>query len=185
MSRLMSFAPATLALVVLLSSSPASVAADCPAFLNHDFKKLHFSQSVNLCKEFAGRPLLIVNTASHCGYTPQFKGLEALHRQYAARGLVVVGFPSDDFNQEAKSEAKTADVCYVNYGVTFTMLAPSSVTGAKGNPVFRELNRRAGEPSWNFNKYLVSADGKSVQRFDSDVTPDSPQLTRAVEQLLN
>ena len=101
------------------------------------------------------------------------------------RAVVVVGFPSDDFNQEAKSEAKTADVCYVNYGVTFTMLAPSSVTGAKGNPVFRELNRRAGEPSWNFNKYLVSADGKLVQRFDSDVTPDSPQLTRAVEQLLN
>jgi glutathione peroxidase len=124
--------------------------------------------------------MLIVNTASHCGYTPQFKGLEALHRKYQARGLVVVGFPSDDFNQEAKSEAKTADVCYVNYGVTFTMLAPSLVTGAKGNPVFSELNRRAGEPSWNFNKYLVGADGKSVQRFDSD----APQLTRAIEQLL-
>jgi glutathione peroxidase len=73
----------------------------------------------------------------------------------------------------------------VNYGVTFTMLAPSSVAGTKANPVFRELNRRAGEPSWNFNKYLVSADGKVVQRFDSDVTPDSPQLTRAVEQLLD
>jgi len=73
----------------------------------------------------------------------------------------------------------------VNYGVTFTMLAPSSVTGAKDNPVFRELNRRAGEPSWNFNKYLVSADGKWVQRFDSDVTPDSPELTRAVEKLLD
>ena len=160
-------------------------AAQCPAFLNQDFKKLRSEQSINLCEAYAGKPLLIVNTASHCGYTPQFKGLEALHRQYAARGLVVVGFPSDDFNQEAKSEAKTADVCYVNYGVTFTMLAPSPVTGAKGNPVFRELNRRAGEPSWNFNKYLVSADGKSVQRFDSDVTPDSPQLTRAVEQLLN
>ena len=72
----------------------------------------------------------------------------------------------------------------MNYGVTFTILAPTSVTGAKDNPVFSELNRRAGEPSWNFNKYLVSADGKSVQRFDSDVTPDSPQLTRAIEQLL-
>jgi glutathione peroxidase len=185
MSRSLSFVSAALALAAMLTAAPATLAADCPAFLDHDFKKLHSSQSVNLCEEFAGRPLLIVNTASHCGYTPQFKGLEALHRQYASRGLVVIGFPSDAFNQEAKSEAKTADVCYVNYGVTFTMLAPSPVTGTKGNPVFRELNRRAGEPSWNFNKYLVSADGKSVQRFDSDVTPDSPQLTRAVEQLLN
>ena len=185
MGRFLSFASAALALAAMLTAAPATLAADCPAFLDHDFKKLHSSQSVNLCKEFAGRPLLIVNTASHCGYTQQFKGLEALHRKYQARGLVVVGFPSNDFKQEAKDEAKTADVCYVNYGVTFTMLAPSAVTGTGANPVFRELNRRAGEPSWNFNKYLVSADGKSVQRFDSDVTPDSPQLTRAVEQLLD
>jgi glutathione peroxidase len=185
MARFLSFASATFALASLLVAVPATRAADCPAFLDHDFKKLHSSQSVNLCNEFAGRPLLIVNTASHCGYTPQFKGLEALHKKYQARGLMVVGFPSDDFNQEARSEAKTADICFVNYGVTFTMLAPSSVTGAKDNPVFRELNRRAGEPSWNFNKYLVSADGKSVQRFDSDVTPDSPELSRAVEKLLD
>lgn len=95
---------------------------------------------------------------------------------------MVVGFPSDDFNQEAKDEAKTADM---NYGATFTMLAPSSVGGSKAKPVFVELNRRAGEPSWNFNKYLVSADGKIVQRLDSDVTPESPQFARAVERLLD
>jgi len=175
---------ASLVATALLASATTR-AADCPAFLDHEFSKLHSSQSVNLCETVAGRPLLIVNTASHCGFTPQFKGLEALHRQYQARGLVVVGFPSDDFNQEAKDEAKTADICFVNYGVTFTMLAPSAVTGDQANPVFRELNRRAGEPSWNFNKYLVSADGKVVQRFDSKVTPDSPQLVRAVEQLLD
>jgi glutathione peroxidase len=177
--------PAALVLVAGLLSGSEVTAGQCPAFLNQDFKKLRSEQSINLCEAYAGKPLLIVNTASHCGYTPQFKGLEALHRKYQDRGLVVVGFPSDAFNQEAKSEAKTADICYVNYGVTFTMLAPSAVTGTKANPVFRELNRRAGEPSWNFNKYLVSADGKRVQRFDSDVTPDSPQLTRAVEQLLD
>ena len=147
--------------------------------------KLRSSEQLDFCQAFQGKVILAVNTASNCGYTPQFKGLEALYQKYKDQGLVVVGFPSDDFNQEAKSEAKTADVCYVNYGVTFTMLVPSSVTGAKGNAVFRELNRRAGEPSWNFNKYLVSADGEVVQRFDSGVTPDSPQLTRAVEQLLN
>jgi glutathione peroxidase len=178
------FAPALAAAALLLLSGTAR-AADCPAFLNHDFQKLHSSDSVNLCSAYAGKPLLIVNTASHCGYTPQFKGLEALHRKYRERGLVVVGFPSDDFNQEANDQAKTADICYINYGVTFTMLAPSPVTGRNANPVFQELDRRTQEPSWNFNKYLVSADGRTVQRFDSSVTPDSPELTRAVEQPLN
>lgn len=184
MSRILSFLPATLALAALLAAAPAAHAADCPAFLNHDFKKLRSSQNVNLCKEYAGRPLLIVNTASHCGYTPQFKGLESLHQKYKERGLVVVGFPSDDFKQEAKDEAETADVCFVNYGVTFTMLSPSAVTGRAANPVFQELGRRTEPPSWNFNKYLVSADGKFVQHFDSGVRPDSVELQKAIEKLL-
>jgi glutathione peroxidase len=176
--------PTLASLAALLFFSTGVGAADCPAFLNRDFQKLHSSESINLCKSFAGRPLLIVNTASHCGFTPQFKGLEALHRKYRDRGLVVVGFPSGDFNQEAKDQAETADVCYINYGVTFTMLAPTAVTGQKANPVFLELNRRAGEPSWNFNKYLVSGDGKAVEHFDSRVTPDAPKLLSAIEQLL-
>jgi len=173
-----------LAAAALLFLSGTTLAADCPAFLNHDFQKLRSSQRINLCTEYAGRPLLIVNTASHCGYTPQFKGLEALHRKYQARGLAVVGFPSDDFNQEANDQAETAEICYINYGVTFTMLAPSSVTGKDANPVFAELDRLAGEPSWNFNKYLVSADGKVIRHFDSSVRPDSVDLERAIEQLL-
>ncbi len=153
-------------------------------FLDHDFKKLHTSDSVNFYSAYAGQPLLIVNTASHCGYTPQFKGLEALHRKYMDRGLVVLGFPSNDFNQEAKDQAATADICYVNHGVTFTMLAPSSVTGRNANPVFQELGRRTQAPMWNFNKYLVDADGKLVQYFGSEVAPDSATLTTAIEQLL-
>ena len=185
MVRFLPFASATLALAAMLTAAPAARAADCPAFLDHDFKKLHSSQSINLCKEFAGRPLLIVNTASHCGFTPQFKGLEALHKKYQSRGLAVIGFPSDDFKQEAKDEAETADVCFVNYGVTFTMLSPSSVTGGAANPVFRELGRRSSAPSWNFNKYLVSADGKLVRHFDSRVKPESAELQQAIEQLLN
>ena len=184
MSRILSFAPATLALAALLVTAPAALAADCPAFLDHEFKKLRSSQSINLCTEFAGKPLLIVNTASHCGYTPQFKGLEALHQKYKARGLVVIGFPSDDFKQEAKDEAETADVCYVNYGVTFTMLSRSAVTGSAANPVFQELGRRSDAPGWNFNKYLVGADGKVVQHFDSGVRPDSVEVQQAIEQLL-
>ena len=184
MGRSLSFASAALALAALLAAAPATRAADCPAFLDQDFKKLRSSQSVNLCKQFAGRPLLIVNTASHCGFTPQFKGLEALHRKYQARGLVVVGFPSDDFQQEAKDEAETADVCYLNYGVTFTMLSPSAVTGSAANPVFQELNRRSTAPAWNFNKYLVSSDGKLIRHFGSRVAPESTELNQAIEQLL-
>jgi glutathione peroxidase len=132
--------------------------AACSAYLDHDFQKLHSNETVNICKAYAGKPLLIVNTASHCGYTPQFTGLESLHQKYRKRGLVVLGFPSDDFNQEAKDQAETAQVCYVNYGVTFTMLAPLPVKGAAANPVFKELNRQSREPSWNFNKYLVKPD---------------------------
>jgi glutathione peroxidase len=173
--------PLTLSLLFLAGSAWAD---GCPAFLNHDFQKLHSSQTVNICKAYAGKPLLIVNTASHCGYTPQFKGLEALNEKYKRRGLVLVGFPSDDFNQEAKDEAETAQVCYENYGVTFTMLSPLPVKGAAANPVFKELNRQSHEPTWNFNKYLVKPDGSVTQYFDSDVTPESPELTQAIERLL-
>lgn len=162
----------------------APQAQQCPAFLDQDFRKLHSSQSVNLCKAFAGKPLLVVNTASHCGYTPQFKGLEAIHARYKDQGLVVVGFASDDFNQEAKDEAEAADTCFVNFGVTFTMLAPQHVKGPDANPVFRELARQTEAPGWNFNKYLVRADGTVARHFESRIAPDSPQFIQAVESLL-
>jgi glutathione peroxidase len=165
-------------------AAQAPVAQQCPSYLDHDFRKLHSSQSVNLCRTFAGRPLLIVNTASHCGFTPQFKGLEAVHTKYKDRGLVVVGFSSDDFNQEAKDEAEAADTCFLNYGVTFVMLAPQHVKGPEANPVFAELARQTQAPSWNFNKYLVQRDGKVAQYFDSRVTPESQQFGEAVEKLL-
>jgi glutathione peroxidase len=159
-------------------------AAACPAYLNREFRRLHSSQKVNLCTLAAGRPMLLVNTASHCGYTSQFKGLQALHEKYGQRGLVVVGFPSDSFNQESADASETAEVCYVNYGVKFTMVETTPVKGADANPVFRELARQAREPSWNFNKYLVSADGKVAKYFASNVTPDSPELAGEIERLL-
>ena len=162
----------------------ASAAEACPAFLNQEYRKLHSSEGVNLCKLVAGKPMLIVNTASHCGFTPQFKGLEEAYQKYKARGLVVVGFSSDDFNQEAKDEAEAATMCFINYGVKFTMLAPQHVRGPEANPVFKELARQTQEPKWNFNKYLVTADGKVAQYFGSDVTPDSQQFNQAVEKLL-
>ena len=135
-------------------------------------------------KDFAGKVLLIVNTASKGGLTPQFEGLEALHQKYRARGLVVVGFPSDDFHQEANDEAETAEVCFVNYGVKFPILAPTPVRGRDANPVFRELARQTREPSWNFNKYLVAADGRVVAQFGSTTGPDSQALANAIEKLL-
>jgi glutathione peroxidase len=168
----------------LLGASGRASAGQCPAFLDHDFQKLHTSEHVNLCTAFAGKPLLVVNTASHCGYTPQFSGLEAINQKYKSRGLVVIGFPSDDFNQESNDPAETAQVCYENFGVTFTMLSTLPVKGTAANPVFRELARQKQEPSWNFNKYLVRPDGTVVAHFDSDVTPESPEFNAALEQLL-
>jgi len=162
----------------------ASAAESCPAFLDQEYRKLHSSESVNLCTLGAGKPLLIVNTASHCGFTPQFKGLEEAYQKYKARGLVVVGFASDDFNQEAKDEAEAATMCFLNYGVKFTMLAPQHVKGPEANAVFKELARQTREPMWNFNKYLVTADGKVAQYFDSSVAPESQQFIEAVEKLL-
>lgn len=171
------------ALLWLLGAGPAQ-AADCPAFLDRDLTRLRSSETVNICEAHGGKPLLIVNTASHCGYTPQFKGLQALHEQYRDRGLVVIGFPSNSFRQEAGDDAETAEICYVNYGVKFTMLAESPVTGPAANPVFRELARQAGAPGWNFNKYLVRPDGTVVQRFGSSVTPQAEELNEAIEALL-
>ncbi len=175
------------------SQAPVAVAADpsgtakagvCPAHLDHEFRKLHSQETVNLCADYAGKPLLIINTASHCGFTPQFKGLEALHNKYEDKGLVVLGFSSNDFRQEAGSEAKAAKVCYLNYGVTFTMLAPTSVKGATANPLFKELARQSKAPRWNFNKYLVAPSGEVIQHFGSTTTPDSPILIQSIEGLL-
>ena len=171
-----------LAIVFLLLSH--NTFASCPEFLDHDLRKLHSQEIVNLCDVAAGNPLLIVNTASHCGYTSQFSGLEQLHEIYGDRGLVVVGFASNDFRQEANEEADAAAICYKNYGVTFTMVAPSSVRGADANPVFVELVKQSGPPSWNFNKYLVSSDGTVVERFGSNTKPQSDRLVTAVERVL-
>ena len=170
------------AMLTLLVSVPALGA--CPDFLDHSMRKLHSKETINFCEAFADQPLLIVNTASHCGYTPQFKGLEELHNKYQDRGLVVIGFASDDFRQEARDEASAAEVCYVNYGVTFTMVAPSHVKGEKSNPVFQALNRQTKPPGWNFNKYLVDASGKVVQHFDSNTRPDNAALQQAIEEVL-
>ena len=158
--------------------------AACPDYLAQDVRKLRSSDEINLCEAFGGRPMLIVNTASHCGFTPQFEGLEALHRQYEGRGLAVIGVPSNDFRQAAKDEETAARICYINYGVTFTMLSQQKVTGPDAHPIFQALGREAGAPRWNFTKYLVDRNGIIVQRFDTMVEPTSPEVRKAIESVL-
>lgn len=167
----------------LAGTAQMAVAGD-DALLGHELRRLHSPELVKL-ERYAGQPLLIVNTASHCGFTRQFKGLEAVHRQYADKGLKVLGFSSDDFNQEARDEAKAAEVCFVNFGVTFDMFATIPVKGDGAHPLFRELARQSGQqPKWNFHKYVVDRNGKVVAVFPSSVEPDDRQLREAIERVL-
>jgi glutathione peroxidase len=156
----------------------------CDDFTNVDIRKLRSKESINLC-DYKNKPLLIVNTASNCGFTPQFESLEKLHKTYKDEGLVVLGFPSDDFFQEEDNEKETAKVCFINYGVTFPMFATSEVRGSDANPIFKHLNEQTSSPNWNFYKYLVSADRKTILRFNSKVKPDSEKMIKAVENSLS
>ncbi|BDZ73694.1 glutathione peroxidase [Methylophaga marina] len=160
-------------------------AKDCPQYMDYDLPKLHSNDTVNLCEIAKDKTLLVVNTASHCGYTRQFGGLESLHQQYQDKGLVVIGFASNDFDQEAKTEVEAARICKENFGVSFTMVAPSYVTGSRANPVFREINQQSQAPDWNFNKYIVDADGQVVKHFASSVEPDDPELLNTIDSTLS
>ncbi|MCB1837317.1 MAG: redoxin domain-containing protein [Alcanivoracaceae bacterium] len=173
----------TLVALLLMSLGMSAQAQECPPILDYQARKLHSEQTLDLC-QFSGKVVLAVNTASQCGYTPQFKALEALYKEFSDDGLVIIGFPSDDFRQEFGDEEKTASVCYINYGVTFPMLATTSVTGDGANPVFRQLNAALQAPSWNFNKYLIGRDGTALVHFPSNVRPDDARLVDAVREAL-
>ncbi|WP_333841974.1 glutathione peroxidase [Pelomicrobium sp.] len=137
---------------------------------------------------FAHKVVLLVNTASFCGYTPQYKGLQALWERYRGRGLVVLGVPSNDFgNQEPGSEAKIKEFCEVNFGVTFPMTTKQRVRGPEAHPLYRWAARAHAEavPRWNFHKLLVGRDGRLLAAFPSQVEPTSPQLIEAIERALH
>jgi glutathione peroxidase len=142
-------------------------------------------EPISLC-QFSGKVVLIVNTASECGYTPQYDGLEKLYRRYRDKGFVVLGFPANDFGaQEPGSNQQIAQFCQVNYGITFPVFAKTSVVGTKANPLFRELAAQTGKPPrWNFHKYLLDKAGQPIAAFESAVAPEDSRLTAQIEKLL-
>jgi glutathione peroxidase len=167
-------------------AAPAFGASACPPLLRHTLPRLQDEQPVDLCR-FAGRVLLVVNTASRCGYTPQYEGLAELHRRYGARGLTILGFPANDFGgQEPAANADVARFCENQFDVRFPLFAKSVVVaGPQRNPLYAALAERSGvSPGWNFHKYLVSRDGRQVTSFPSAVAPEDPALVKDIERLL-
>ena len=154
--------------------------------LDHEYRPLAGKDPVSLNKTYAGQVLLVVNTASKCGFTPQYEGLEALQKQYAAQGFNVLGFPSNDFmGQEPGTEADIKEFCTLTYGVKFPMFGKEHVVGPDATPLYRDLKQATGvEPGWNFHKYLIHKDGKTVESFTSKVKPDDPALIGAIEKAL-
>jgi glutathione peroxidase len=187
-----SFAPmawawmaASLLVVSPVANAQSAAAPDCPALLAHTFPRLQDDSPQNLC-QYKGKVLLVVNTASYCGFTPQYEGLEKLDAQYGPKGLVVLGFPSGDFgNQEKANNKEIAEFCFNTYGVKFPMFAKTSVRGDKANPLFAALAKSTGQPpKWNFHKYLIDRQGRVVRSFPSQVEPLDRQLTREIEAAL-
>ncbi|MES2537788.1 MAG: glutathione peroxidase [Pseudomonadota bacterium] len=163
------------------AQSPAA----CPQILDQQFNRLQDEAPQNLC-QYAGKVALVVNTASYCGFTKQYEGLEALYAKYQGRGLTVLGFPSNDFGQQGSDSGKQiADFCYNTYGVKFPMFSASSVKGPAANPLYAALAKASGKsPEWNFYKYLIDRDGKVIGIYPSKVTPQDTALVAAIEKAL-
>ena len=158
---------------------------DCPALLRHSFNLLQTGEAQSLCRYY-GKVVLIVNTASYCSYTSQYESLEATHRKYKEQGLVVIGFPSNDFGgQEPGTNKEIAEFCRTTYGVKFPLYEKSTVSNLSVNILYGQLARATGQkPKWNFHKYVIDREGKAVATFASDVRPDSREMTILIERLL-
>ena len=162
-----------------------SVAATCPPLLDHTFPKLQDDKPQSLC-QYAGKVILVVNTASFCGFTGQYEGLESLYDKYKERGLVVIGFPSNDFgNQEPGNNHEIADFCRLTYGVKFPMMAKTDIAAPKTTSFYKELIEKTGtRPKWNFHKYLIDRSGSRVESYSSLTAPDSKKVIAQIEHLL-
>ncbi len=180
---------ALLFVAILADSNPAVAASSknsgqCPTILDHRFMSLQ-GKPQDFC-QYRGKVLLVVNTASYCGYTEQYKELQALYDKYQTRGLVVVGFPANDFGkQEPGSNAEVADFCERTFKVKFPMIEKTSVVATQANPLFEALYKVTGErPKWNFHKFLIARDGAAVKSFSSQVAPESDAFKADIEALL-
>jgi glutathione peroxidase len=163
----------------------SSMACDSD-LLNHDFRKLASEEQVNLCETYSGNVILVVNTASKCGNTPQYDGLEKLYEEYGEDGLVVLGFPSNDFlGQEPGTEDEIAEFCRLTYGVRFPMFEKTTVKKNDANPFFAALADASGTyPTWNFHKFLIGRDGQLITEFSPRTKPNEPEVVAAIESAL-
>ena len=171
--------------LITLGVVPAASAGECPALLNHSFPGLLDGKSQSLC-QYQGKVILVVNTASYCGFTSQYEGLESLYARLKDKGLVVLGFPSNDFgDQEPGSSKEIADFCRLTYGVEFPMLAKTSVKGKGANPFYMKLIEITdSKPRWNFHKYLINRDATQVAAFGSLTKPDDKALLKKIDEFL-
>ena len=173
-------------LVGLFIAMVNSANAGCPKSLDFDIKLLGEDKTVNLCENFLGKVILVVNTASKCGFTPQYEGLEKLYEKNKDRGLVVLGFPSHDFYQEPATETEIKDFCKLTYNVQFPMFTKTKVRGKDAHPFFKLLAQETNSaPKWNFHKYLISKDGTITDSFSTVTGPDSNRIIKKIEELLN
>lgn len=174
----------TCLLLALLWSG--AVSANCEGILSHDVRPIGKAQAVRLCDDYQEQVLLVVNVASRCGFTPQYEGLEKLYKKFKDEGLVVLGFPSDDFgSQEPGTEKEIVEFCRLNYGVSFPMFEKVHAAKRSAIPLYRDMAEQAGEyPVWNFHKYLINREGRVEGSFPSAVKPLSAELTAAIERLL-
>ena len=185
-TRLFAIGLAAISSGVAAEPATTTTSTACPALLDISIRRLAGEEQVNLCEAYRGKVIRVVNTASKCGFTSQYEGLEALYRQYQDRGLVVLGFPSNDFmQQEPGSEEEIQKFCRLTYSVEFPMFEKVSVTKGKANPLFERLaTAGAPYPKWNFYKYLIDREGNYVDYFASITSPDSDKVVRAIEKLL-
>lgn len=180
----------TLSLLIILSMVTVT-AGDKTAESVYEFKLTNIDGKETPLSEFKGKVLLIVNTASECGFTPQYEGLQATHEEYSDDGLVVMGFPANNFGgQEPGTDDEIKKFCKVNYGVSFPMFSKISVKGDDQHPLFTYLTSAdnpdfTGEIKWNFEKFLINKQGKLIHRFRSDVTPQSDEIKKAIEKELS
>ena len=173
-----------LMLVLALLAQPALSCQS--ALLDQNFRKLAGTETVNLCDAYSGKVLLVVNTASKCGYTPQYEGLEKLHEKYEKQGFAVLGFPSNDFmGQEPGTEEEIQDFCRLTYGVKFPMFEKTTVKKADAHPFFKQLAEASGTyPTWNFHKFLIGRDGKLIKQFSPSTKPFDPEVVATIEQAI-